>query len=741
MGHPPLCPTFSAHPDIFVITFLTTSPSVHGYAQNQYLFSVCVVLFVNKSIYPSNGFAMSDEVFEDAVGDTPVDETTPVTTQTTKAKKNKKKKKNSGKSTSDPLTEAATPDDNLEAGQEDDGDTQSDAKANGTDADEPDTPADVGAKEVLLDANPEDVTEPLSLRPELPLRQGIEECLKLGEVTAGDTAALEAVAHSYNKHSQNYLLQAKYNQLHQTYQSKDAKLREQINLGTENIKKTFDNIKQTVGGFSEMFEKKIDWEFWTRIVNNYEEVITNELDQLNALILQGIPREFRGIIWQLVARLKNFQMEEFYLQVKLEPSIHEKSIKRDLTRTLFYTNVEQVNKGTELYNVIKAYLLFDPDVGYTQGMIFVAVPLIMNMLEAECFCLLVTLMKEYRVRDMFCPEMKGLHLMLYEFDRLVEVYLPLLYNHLAKQGIKLLMYASQWFLTFFAYKFPLDMVLRIYDIIITQGTELILKLAVNLMIKNESHLLQLKFDKLLEYLKDKMFNVYVNDDYVRQHGEEGPSSKRLSTISKRFSLLSKRGSDMQGLSLTNPYYKLDAMMQDAMTINVDPVELSKYEAEFDRIYLTEEAKAGDIEKLRVENGKLRHTIKELETEYLNFNRDHVDTVQHMVDTKVTLPEVRNDIEDLQHQIELLKVQIDELKQKTTPDLSLDELSEARTPEGEALPELLQNNISELLTINAKETERFAELDDELAVLLNEDAELSTELRQKGRQSWFGFGKK
>ena len=112
---------------------------------------------------------MSDEVFEDAVGDTPVDETTPVTTQTTKAKKNKKKKKNSGKSTSDPLTEAATPDDNLEAGQEDDGDTQSDAKANGTDADEPDTPADVGAKEVLLDANPEDVTEHLSLRPELPL--------------------------------------------------------------------------------------------------------------------------------------------------------------------------------------------------------------------------------------------------------------------------------------------------------------------------------------------------------------------------------------------------------------------------------------------------------------------------------------------------------------------------------------------------------------------------------------------
>ena len=57
----------------------------------------------------------------------------------------------------------------------------------------------------------------------------------------------------------------------------------------------------------------------------------------------------------------------------------------------------------------------------------------------------------------------------YEFDRLLESYSPVLYNHLVKQGIKSSMYASQWFLTFFAYKFPLDIVLRIYDIIVTQG--------------------------------------------------------------------------------------------------------------------------------------------------------------------------------------------------------------------------------------------------------------------------------
>ena len=137
------------------------------------------------------------------------------------------------------------------------------------------------------------------------------------------------------------------------------------------------------------------------------------------------------------------------------------------------------------FNVIKAYSLYDPDVGYTQGMIFIAAPLIMNMSESECFCLLVLLMKEYQLRDLFCPGMKGLHLLLYEFDCLLAKYSPVLYNHLVKQGIKSSMYASQWFLTFFAYKFPLNIVLRIYDSIITQGMESILKFAVNLMIQNE----------------------------------------------------------------------------------------------------------------------------------------------------------------------------------------------------------------------------------------------------------------
>ena len=81
------------------------------------------------------------------------------------------------------------------------------------------------------------------------------------------------------------------------------------------------------------------------MVNDYDHVVNHELDKLNQCIISGIPKEFRGIIWQLVAKSKDSQLEDFYRQLKLESSIHEKGIKRDLTRTSFFTNVEAVSKA------------------------------------------------------------------------------------------------------------------------------------------------------------------------------------------------------------------------------------------------------------------------------------------------------------------------------------------------------------------------------------------------------------
>lgn len=75
-----------------------------------------------------------------------------------------------------------------------------------------------------------------------------------------------------------------------------------------------------------------------------------------------------------------------------------------------------------------------------------------QMPDEEAFCLLVRLMATYGLRSHFLPEMPGLQLRLFQFDRLVEELLPVLHVHFLRQGVKSSMFCSQWFLTMFSYR-------------------------------------------------------------------------------------------------------------------------------------------------------------------------------------------------------------------------------------------------------------------------------------------------
>lgn len=508
--------------------------------------------------------------------------------------------------------------------------------------------------------------------------------------------------------SASSLLQSKQADISSRFGSKDLALQQAIATGIRSIKNTFNEIRSTIDHMpAELVGGPIDWNFWARVVENYNDVVEDEQPRLLDAVAKGIPKEFRGIVWQSVARSKSIAMEELYMHLKTEPSIHEKAIKRDLSRTSFFANVESVDKAGELFNVIKAYSNFDPDVGYTQGMAFIAIPLIMNMTESECFCLLVTLMKEYELRELFCPEMKGLHLLLHQFDRLLEQKLPLLLNHLIRQGIRSLMYASQWFLTFFSYKFPLDVVLRIFDVIITQGTEALIKLAVNLMLRNKTNLLRLNFDALLNFLKLELFNIYVSEDFVQSNAQEP----------KRFPLLSRRSS-----SKSTPFYKLDDFMQDSMLVEISPLDLMRYKVEFEQMCTKDEERAIEIEMLKTKSGKLRLEIKGYESELFALNHTHINAVQELVDKKVILPELLSDIDELEHSIASLRSNILGLQSKLNSDK-------------DNIPQDIESQIQELLQENANETERFANLAEKFSKLTAENERLDTAINQLPK-TWF-----
>ena len=59
------------------------------------------------------------------------------------------------------------------------------------------------------------------------------------------------------------------------------------------------------------------------------------------------------------------------------------------------------------------------------------------------------------------------------------------------------------------FRFPLDIVFRIYDNILASGIESIFGFSIVLLRQNEEALLKLRFDEILAFLKNHLLDPYV----------------------------------------------------------------------------------------------------------------------------------------------------------------------------------------------------------------------------------------
>ncbi|KAF9200902.1 GTPase-activating protein, partial [Haplosporangium sp. Z 27] len=123
-----------------------------------------------------------------------------------------------------------------------------------------------------------------------------------------------------------------------------------------------------------------DWDYWGALMHDYNAVVKRNPRQLTTMIQRGVPPALRGLIWQLLAKSKDQNLEGTFAELLKSTSSHEKQITRDMSRT--FPNHEHFQAGgagqEALFDVVKAYSLYDPEVGYCQGLSFVVGPLLLN---------------------------------------------------------------------------------------------------------------------------------------------------------------------------------------------------------------------------------------------------------------------------------------------------------------------------------------------------------------------------
>lgn len=123
------------------------------------------------------------------------------------------------------------------------------------------------------------------------------------------------------------------------------------------------------------------------------------------------------------------------------------------------------------------------------------------------------LMEHYDLRSCFLPDLSGLHLRIYQFQQLLGQHLPALTAHLERLQVEPL-YVSQWFLSFFGVTCPLPMLLRIYDVILTEGaSETLMRVALSLMRRNETKILGCtEFEDVMQLLLSRgLWDTYASN--------------------------------------------------------------------------------------------------------------------------------------------------------------------------------------------------------------------------------------
>ncbi|KAM7349550.1 ecotropic viral integration site 5 isoform 2-T14 [Cochliomyia hominivorax] len=248
------------------------------------------------------------------------------------------------------------------------------------------------------------------------------------------------------------------------------------------------------------------WTTWATILSDWEGALKRKNPCVRELVRRGIPHHFRAIVWQQLCGANDGDKKQYAEYIKAT-SACEKVIRRDIART--YPEVdffkEKDGPGQEaLFNVIKAYSLHDREVGYCQGSGFIVGLLLMHMPEEEAFAVLVQIMQQHRMRDMFKPSMSELGLCMYQLENLVQEQIPEMHIHFQQQAFQTTMYASSWFLTLYTTSLNLNISSRIMDVFLSEGMEFIFKVALALLLLGKDTLLSLDMEAMLKFFQKEL---------------------------------------------------------------------------------------------------------------------------------------------------------------------------------------------------------------------------------------------
>eukprot|EP00347_Sterkiella_histriomuscorum_P014769 403359599 len=197
-----------------------------------------------------------------------------------------------------------------------------------------------------------------------------------------------------------------------------------------------------------------------------------------------------------------------------------KTIFKDVTRTFtdhtFFK--DRFGKGQKtLFCVLKALSLHDPEIGYMQGMGYMAGMFLTQLDEEDAFaCMIALHYGPTNHREYFKTKMPGLARAYYIHLTLMKKFMPKLFQHLLDNSITPQLYSTQWFMTIFSSSLPHECILRIWDIYLVEGRKIQYRVALALLKLVQQEILAQNMEMDMIYVNIKKIVEKINPDTLIQ---------------------------------------------------------------------------------------------------------------------------------------------------------------------------------------------------------------------------------
>ncbi|XP_050301321.1 TBC1 domain family member 12-like [Anthonomus grandis grandis] len=251
--------------------------------------------------------------------------------------------------------------------------------------------------------------------------------------------------------------------------------------------------------------------FSQQVIPNWIQMEKNKKTQ--ELWWQGLPSSVRGKVWRLAIgndlnitpqlyeicltraqnRLNSPEPPPCEYEIDQESSMD--GIELDISRT--FPNLCIFQQGGPysdvLHSLLAAYVCFRPDVGYVQGMSYIAAILILNMEPLDAFVCFANLLNQPLHLAAFTLNQTQMNAYYNAYNRVFNSNLPKLYGHFQRAGLTPDLYLHDWIYTLYAKAVPLDVACRIWDIYLRDGFEFVFRTAIGILHLYQPILLTMDF--------------------------------------------------------------------------------------------------------------------------------------------------------------------------------------------------------------------------------------------------------